>query len=407
MSVKLLSSNNRKFASLETKLLQLGIELLIKDLDLVEIQSRDVTKTVRAKASEAAKLVGEPVLVDDVALYLNTYNDYPGPLVKHMIKGIGIDGIKALLNGKDNSAMVVSALAIDCGDAVFSYQGIVKGHIDLNVDIEDEKMLLSSIFKCDDGEPLGMRHRELAFDKLANDILPIRASVAKKNVEAGKQPDVCDLRSAYHCVFCQEFDDVETSVFADLVGDEIKKRTVYQDDDFIVIVPIGQFVEGGLLLLSKEHIQSFAHLAEDKYQALEELVEKIKQAVKERWGTIPVVFEHGPAIDKTKGKCCVDHAHFNIFPVPDDTVHDRLKDRYPSATVHVSELQLYQDLEEGYLYVDSPVTGRHVYDGSNAPSQLVRRYITEHMGMAERWHWRHYMGIDEMKATLSKLEDFK
>ncbi|MCG3759055.1 HIT domain-containing protein [Shewanella sp. LC6] len=407
MSIKLLSSNNRKFASLEAKLSQLGIELLIKDLDLVEVQSQDVTETVKAKAKSAAKLLGEPVLVDDVALYLNTYNQYPGPLVKHMIEGIGFDGIKALLNGKDNSAMMVCALAIDCGDVVFSYKGIVKGRIDLDAEIEDEKMLLSSIFKCDDQEALGMRHRELAFDKLANEILAIRASIATKNVDAGKQPDVCDLTSEYNCVFCQEFDYVETSVFANLVGDEIKNRVVYEDDDFIIIVPIGQFVEGGLLLLSKEHIHSFAHLSDDKYQALEELVEKIKLAVKEHWGIMPIVFEHGPAIDKTKGRCCVDHAHFNIFPIPDDTVHDNLKDRYPYSVGHVNGLQLYKDLEEGYLYVDSPITGRHVYDGSNVPSQLIRRYITKHMGIAERWHWRHYMGVDEMKATLSKLENFK
>lgn len=407
MGIKLLSSNNKKFASLEGKLSKLGIELLIKDLDLVEVQSLDITETVKAKASEAAKLLGAPVLVDDVALYLNAYNDYPGPLIKHMIKGIGFDGIKTLLNGKDNSAMMVCALAIDCGDVIFYYKGIVKGHIDLDAEIEDEKMLLSSIFKCDDGEALGMRHRELAFDKLTNEILLIRASIATKNVDAGKQPAVCVLTSAYNCVFCQEFDDVETSVFANLVGDELKNRVVYEDDDFIVIVPIGQFVEGGLLLLSKEHIQSFAHLSDDKYQALEELVEKIKLAVKERWGVMPIVFEHGPAIDKTKGKCCVDHAHFNIFPVTDDTVHDNLKDRFPYSVGHVSGLQLYKDLEEGYLYVDSPVTGRHVYDGINVPSQLIRRYISEHMGIADRWHWRHYMGVDEMKATLSKLENFK
>ncbi|MFH0287181.1 non-canonical purine NTP pyrophosphatase [Vibrio owensii] len=404
--MKLLTSNSKKFVSMADMLSHMGIDLHVEDLDLVEIQTRDICESVQVKAIGAAKRVGQPVLVDDVALYLKAFNNYPGPLVKHTLKGIGFDGVKALLRGKDTSAEMVCALSIAIGKDVFTIQGRVKGYIDLNADVEDEAMLLSSIFKSENGEPLDMKHRHLAFENLIPHVLPLRAKLATHAVEVGNLPAVCDLTSAYHCVFCQEFDDVESSVFADLVGDKIDNRVVYEDDDFILIVPIGQFVEGGLLLLSKKHIPSFAHLPEDKYEALISLVDRIKTTLADRWGVVPIVFEHGPAIDKTKGKCCVDHAHFNIFPVSVD-VHSRLEDRMNQEITHLLQLRQYKDLEEGYLYVDSPISGAHIYDGSNVPSQLVRRHITEMLGMPDRWHWRHYMGVDEMKATLEKMENFE
>ncbi|WP_320151467.1 non-canonical purine NTP pyrophosphatase [uncultured Tolumonas sp.] len=406
MGLKLLTSNAQKYAPMMEVLSHLGIELHIEDLELVEIQTRDISQSANAKALDAAKLMSVPVLIDDVALYLDAYNDYPGPLIKHTLKGIGYDGIKALLRDKNNAATIVCALSIAIGSDLFCYQGRVKGYIDLDVEIEDERMMLSSIFKCEDGEPLGMKHRELAFESLSRQLLEIRAKCATYAVESGHTPDVCDLKSAYHCVFCQEFDDVESSVFADLVGDEIQNRIVYEDDDFILIVPIGLFVEGGLLLLSKEHIPSFAHLPQDKYAALNELLDKIKLALAKIWGVVPIVFEHGPAIDKTKGKCCVDHAHFNIFPVSVN-VHFKLEDRFPQSIKDTSFLSHYKNLEDGYLYVDSPISGMYVYDGNNVPSQLLRRYITEMLGIPDRWHWRHYMGIDEMKTTLDKLRYFK
>ena len=406
MRLKLLTSNEKKYTPMMDIISHLGIDLHIEDFELIEIQTSDVSKSANAKAIEAAKLMSFPVLVDDVALYLDAYNDYPGPLIKHTIKGLGYDGIKALLRNKDNSATMVCALSIAIGSDSFCYQGRVKGYIDLDMQIEDEKMVLSSIFKCRNGEPLKMKHRELAFEFLSRELLYIRAKCATYAAESGKNPNVCYLNSAYHCVFCHEFDDVESSVFADLVGNKIQNRIVYEDDDFVLLVPIGMFVEGGLLLLSKEHIPSFAHLPKYKYAALNELLDKIKLTVFEIWGVVPIVFEHGPAVDKTKGKCCVDHAHFNIFPVSVN-IHAWLKDRFHQSIKDTSFLSHYKNLEDGYLFVDSPTSGMYIYDGSHVPSQLLRRYITTFLGIPERWHWRHYMGVDEMITTLDKLRNFK
>jgi hypothetical protein len=36
---------------------------------------------------------------------------------------------------------------------------------------------------------------------------------------------------------------------------------------------------------------------------------------------------------------------------------------------------------------------------------MVRRIITSQMGVPERWHWRDYLGGDELLATYNALKD--
>ena len=396
--MKILTSNKSKYSSQLDTLEKLGINLHISKIGLPEIQTNSVSESIASKAIAAEKILSEPVLVDDVALYIEGLNKFPGPLVKGVIKGIGHSGLFNLLQGKSRNAKMICSLGISINGEVMQWRGEVEGYLDMETDVIDEKMMLSSIFKTYDHKKLDFIHRERAFYNLEKDLLRVKAKLSINNPVSYS----C-LQSAFQCPFCQEFDNVENSIFHELVGDRIENRVIYEDELFIILTPIGQFIEGGLLLMTKEHIPSFAHLPMDQYRKLERLVKKIKIVLEQIWEVSPIIFEHGPAIDKSKGKCCVDHAHLNIFPANVD-VHSSLSNRLHSPVSKLSDLSDFKCLEDGYLYVDSVISGKFVYDGINAPSQLVRKIITSSMGMKERWHWRHYLGVDEMKSTIQKLE---
>ena len=102
----------------------------------------------------------------------------------------------------------------------------------------------------------------------------------------------------------------------------------------MVMPPLGEFMEGGLLLLTREHILSLAHLPPSRFDHLERLLKAIQHVLVKHWGVTPLIFEHGPAPDDGKGVCCVDHAHLNIFPAP-VSVHPHLAQRmnFPLATL--------------------------------------------------------------------------
>jgi XTP/dITP diphosphohydrolase len=61
--------------------------------DLPEIQSLDYLEVVRAKAAEAWRQVGRPLIVEEAGLDLPALNGFPGPLVKWMLEAVGAEGL--------------------------------------------------------------------------------------------------------------------------------------------------------------------------------------------------------------------------------------------------------------------------------------------------------------------------
>ena len=156
-------------------------------------------------------------------------------------------------------------------------------------------------------------------------------------------------------------------------------------------------------MLTREHILSLAHLTTAQFEHLQRLLLAIQQALVKHWGVAPLVFEHGPAPDWSKGVCCVDHAHLNIFPAAVQ-VRPHLAERMNLSLGPLSELAKLRRAEFGYLFIQENDGSRRAYDGRDVPTQLVRRIITAQLGRPDRWHWRDYVGRDEMLATYNALK---
>jgi len=62
-------------------------------LDLPEIQSLDLTEVLEAKADEAWRRLGRPVVVEETGLEVEVFGGFPGPLVKWMLEAMGAEGI--------------------------------------------------------------------------------------------------------------------------------------------------------------------------------------------------------------------------------------------------------------------------------------------------------------------------
>jgi hypothetical protein len=160
---------------------------------------------------------------------------------------------------------------------------------------------------------------------------------------------------------------------------------------------MGEFIIGGLLLLTKKHIPSFSYLSDIEFSKLNVLVAKIKLVIKDMFGISPLIFEHESSLAST-----VDHAHLNIFPTQVN-VHEFLVDRIKTKITDYSELKKLRKYPRGYLFLDSPYTGKYVYDGINVESQQIRKIITAQLGIKDRWNWKNYLGINEMIETKKRF----
>lgn len=86
----LVSGNRSKIAEAR---LALERDLEAVEVDLPEIQSLDYLEVVRAKADEAWRRLGRPLVVEEAGLDLAALNGFPGPLVKWMLQAVGAEGL--------------------------------------------------------------------------------------------------------------------------------------------------------------------------------------------------------------------------------------------------------------------------------------------------------------------------
>ena len=202
------------------------------------------------------------------------------------------------------------------------------------------------------------------------------------------------------CQFCLEFARDPAALWFKLAPGMPADRSVYRTPHFRALPPLGQFVEGALMLVSEEHCPSIARLPPDAVADLEALLRRVESVLAATYAP-PLFFEHGPGVS-SKGTCCVDHAHMHAFPVAVD-VHAFLGARFPFVELRgLSELKDFASGAGGYLFLQQG-SRRYAYRCEVAPSQLVRQVIAAALGVPERWDWRGYLGIEEVGRTLERL----
>jgi non-canonical purine NTP pyrophosphatase (RdgB/HAM1 family) len=126
--LQFVSSNPNKVHELK-EILQIPIQM--KSLDLVEIQTDDLTELVVHKARNAFQLSPNPLLVEDTSLYFEQWGTLPGPLIKWFIKSLSLEKLVGLLSqGESLSARAVCVLAFTSdGKKVHCFKGEVQGEI--------------------------------------------------------------------------------------------------------------------------------------------------------------------------------------------------------------------------------------------------------------------------------------
>ncbi len=394
----LVTSNPAKYASFRADLERMRITFEAPKQDLPEQQSLGFADALRAKAQASAAYWGRPVLVDDAGIVLEAYHPFPGPLTSVVLRSLGQAGLARLLSGVSNRANMECHIGCWIGGRLRCWSGTVPGRLDCSREVRDPRMILTDHFVPDESVAPGLlAHRARALQALEAEVFDLHLEMAS---ETAAQTGPSAASPA--CPFCLELEGDPSSVFAEMMGRQLSSRIVYEDEDFVIVPPLGQFMPGGLLLLSRDHIPSFAFLPGTKFDKLENLLDVVRQVLVERWGVAPLVFEHGPAADRTKGHCCVDHAHFNIFPAPVH-LHPHLSSRMNLPVRGLNQLGRLTRAEFGYLFVQENDGTRRAYDGQYAPTQLVRRIITSQLGMADRWHWRDFPGCAELIQTYNAL----
>ncbi len=153
----------------------LGIPIEIADIKIDEIQSMDLEEVARKKVEAAYAVLKRPVIVDDVGVFVEVWDGFPGPLIKYLQR-LGNERIlEFMMNQKNRNVIVESAIGYHDGEISQVFIGSVKGSI-ATEERGTDGWGFDPIF-IPDGQGLTyaemglggknqLSHRRLAFDKL-------------------------------------------------------------------------------------------------------------------------------------------------------------------------------------------------------------------------------------------------
>ena len=127
MKIYFVTSNKFKFREVER---MLDAELVMKPIDMPEVQAIEVRKVVADKAKRAYTILKKPLIVEDTGLYISALNNFPGALAKWMSDSMGNEGIcKILDNFKDRSAYAETCICFNDGKRCRIFSGKIRGTI--------------------------------------------------------------------------------------------------------------------------------------------------------------------------------------------------------------------------------------------------------------------------------------
>lgn len=108
----------------------LGFKIKWEKVQIKEIQSLNLREILREKAKSSYEILKKPVVVEDVSLILNGYKNFPGPLIKWVIEGIGKHGIINLCRiSKNFNAKAICCVCAYDGKSFNFFEGKINGKI--------------------------------------------------------------------------------------------------------------------------------------------------------------------------------------------------------------------------------------------------------------------------------------
>lgn len=192
------------------------------------------------------------------------------------------------------------------------------------------------------------------------------------------------------CILCSEItgNDALSSMLRESENGQVKKKFIVETDNLILIQDISPIVPGHCLIVTRQHLCSFAEAREEVWQELtgvkQAAVDASMQHTREYF-----FFEHGTSSLTQTGGACIAHAHIHFIPIAVDMLHYL-------APVSVAPLTL------GGIDMRSTLSGKSVeylyYEDMNGKGcvvfepkrplkkQFVRAAVALELGLTN-WDW--------------------
>ena len=200
-----------------------------------------------------------------------------------------------------------------------------------------------------------------------------------------------------NCLFCSIQEMSSPSNPEDEIIDE--------SENFYAKAALGHFVFGYTLIISKDHLFSFANLPEHLFPELETFRDNVLEKLHNICQHPINIMEHGAISRCQRGGACIDHAHLHLMPLAADLYPILIKKFSFSELASIRELRCFKEAQIPYLYYQREgFRGHGVQLSQDVPSQLLRRIACQAMGQPELWDWRDKPLRDPLQQFTSEYK---
>jgi len=102
-------------------------KIIMKNIDIEEIQSLSAEEVVKDKARKAYKIIKKPVIVEDTAYHILSLNSFPGALIKWILTTIGPKGLCKMIPKTNRRVTVKTCFCLYNGKKFHIFTGQVNG----------------------------------------------------------------------------------------------------------------------------------------------------------------------------------------------------------------------------------------------------------------------------------------
>ena len=209
-----------------------------------------------------------------------------------------------------------------------------------------------------------------------------------------------------NCRLCIEINDFENSLFYKKYPKILAQNVFFERSQVQVMIPIGPYCPGHLLIASKRHEWSFGHIGKDIIPEVLDLVDDVSSFLKEHFKKERIiVFEHGPLSFEERGGACLSHAHFNILPIPGTvSLFKKASKLLDFKPIKFTQIEDFIGRGVPYLFFHCLLEGTFAAPAPIGSTQFFRKLLAS-SGIEENWDWRNDPKIDIVQKMAELLKD--
>jgi diadenosine tetraphosphate (Ap4A) HIT family hydrolase len=199
------------------------------------------------------------------------------------------------------------------------------------------------------------------------------------------------------CLFCSIVDSTNFKHPEDEIIDETA--------NFYAKAALGHFVFGYTLIISKEHLISYASLPVELFAELDSFSAAVRSKVERIAGQSVMMFEHGAISRPQRAGSCIDHAHLHLLPTADLLIPPLTgMFGFISLSQH-SDITRFQKEQTPYLYFEKANGQQYaVSTAQDLPNQFIRRVASQHLNCSDLWDWREKPLRDRVKLFIQRYK---